>query len=61
MTARAIAVTGVDRVIPHFPTLDEGLAQPHAVMIRLRRPRTSPGMRVLAELKSDTPDTGTPA
>jgi hypothetical protein len=58
---RAIAVSGVDRVIPHFPTLDEALAQPQAVMIRLRRRRPSPGMRVLAELMSDTPDTGTAA
>jgi len=40
---RAIAVSGVDRVIPHFPTLDEALAQPPAVMIRLRRRRPSPG------------------
>jgi anti-sigma B factor antagonist len=56
---RAVAVTGVDRVIPHFPTLDEALPQPPAVMIRLRRRGPSLGMRVLAELMSGTPDTGT--
>jgi anti-anti-sigma factor len=33
---RAFAVTGVDRVIPHFATLDEALAPMPAVTIRLR-------------------------
>jgi anti-sigma B factor antagonist len=32
---RVFAVTGIDRVIPHFPTLDEAVAQTPAVTIRL--------------------------
>jgi anti-sigma B factor antagonist len=47
---RAFAIAGVDRVIPHFATLDEALAQTPAVTIRLRYRPPSPGQRILAGL-----------
>jgi anti-sigma B factor antagonist len=36
---RAFAVAGIDRVIPHFATLDDALAPMPAATIRLRRGR----------------------
>lgn len=48
---RAFAVAGVDRVIPHFRTLDEALAPMPAVTIRLRRrDLPPPGQRFLTGL-----------
>jgi anti-sigma B factor antagonist len=47
---RAFAVAGVDRVIPHFATVDEALAQTPAVVIRIRRRRPSLEQRFLADL-----------
>lgn len=49
----------VDRVIPHFPTLGEALAQTPAVTIRLRPRRPASRARMPAGLIPDTPDIGT--
>ena len=57
---RALAVSGVDRVIPHFATLDEALVPPPAATIRLRR-RLSRGQRILTDLLApDGPEPGAP-
>jgi anti-sigma B factor antagonist len=57
---RAFAVAGVDRVIPHFPTLDEALAPTPAATIRLRR-GLSRGHRILTDLLvPDGPEPGAP-
>jgi anti-anti-sigma factor len=45
------AVTGVDRVIPNFPSLDEALAQTPAVTIQATWP-TVPGTRSAADLQT---------
>jgi anti-sigma B factor antagonist len=42
---RAFAVTGVDRMIPHFATVDEALLQTAAVPIRLHQRRPPPEQR----------------
>jgi anti-anti-sigma factor len=53
---RAFAVAGVDRVIPHFATVDEALDEPPAVAILLRHRVLSPGQRILANLLVPAPD-----
>jgi anti-sigma B factor antagonist len=55
---RAFAATGVDRVIPHFATLDDALAQTPAVTIRLRPRGAWAGPRLLTDLL--VPETGAP-
>ena len=48
---RAFAIASIDRVIPHFRTLDEALAPMPAVTIRLRRrDLPPPGQRFLTGL-----------
>jgi anti-anti-sigma factor len=57
---RAFAVAGIDRVIPHFSTVDEALAPTPAVKIRLSDRGLPPQMRILDGLVTDPPDQRTP-
>jgi anti-sigma B factor antagonist len=46
---RIFTLTGLDRVIPHFTSLEQALAQVPDRRVRPPRPRSSPGMRSRAE------------
>ncbi len=51
---RIFTLTGLDRVIPHFTSLEQALAQVPVGRIRPRRPGPSPGMRSRAEHNAST-------
>lgn len=55
---RAFAVTGIDRVIPHFVTVDEALEQPPAVAIRLRGPGAGASAAVVGRAGITFPGAG---
>jgi anti-sigma B factor antagonist len=56
MVVQVFTLTGLDRVIPHFASLEQALAQaPAASPVKPRRPKRSPGMRSRAERTSPNP------
>lgn len=57
---RAFAITGVDTVIPHFPTLEEALAQMPAAMIQAPHGSPTQQMRMVAYRRPDIPCPDTP-
>jgi len=52
---RVFTLTGLDRVIPHFASLEQALALAPAGAIRPRRPQRSPGVRSRAERNRPAP------
>ena len=52
---RIFTMTGLDRVIPHFASLEHALAHKPAAAVRPRRPQRSPGMPSRAARISPNP------
>jgi anti-anti-sigma factor len=53
---QVFTLTGLDRLMPHFASLEQALAQaPAAGPVKPRRPKRSPGMRSRAERTSPNP------
>ena len=61
MVLRVFALTGIDRVIPNFPGLDEALEPALSAAARLprRRRRPTPGMRARADRPPPDPGAST--
>jgi anti-anti-sigma factor len=61
MVLRVFALTGIDRLIPNFPSLDEALEPPPATAPRSPQPgrRAKPGMRTRPHRPPPDPGTST--
>ena len=59
MVLRVFALTGIDRLIPNFPSLNEALEPPPATARRSPRPRRRPKSRKRNRAHGPPPDPGT--